>query len=144
MVAPKRKAKVKAPPTTKAKQTKAGADGDPMVGAPAELWEETRKRVDWYFQGPAEDYEDVHVRTPGQTRWSPQSGQVLKLLELYPHAYRMTAWQAGWRWEKEPQKPNHRWYPPQSVIDAGLCKGIKPMGLSSPEAKALILRLSGC
>jgi len=126
---------------------------DLMIGKAASLWEQGCIKYDW-FTPPGEKYADVKSRHPEQQRWSPQSTTLLNsLVPLYEKHYGMTPWEAGWRWEF--QKNNHRWFPPQSIVDEytldaqptvslpGKFSKLTSAGLSSPQAMALLEALPG-
>ena len=110
-----------------------------MLGPePAQAWVDSCEHVEWFTE-PGAEYRTPRERTPEKTKWSPQSTQMQKALTaIYEGRFGCSPWDAGWRWEKEPDAYNHRWFPPQTVVDERYGGKMAPMGLSSPQAKALL------
>ena len=147
--------------------------------APSTVWEEARHTLDWFtpsgsdgrYQDPMECWGNAGggvgsgdrgpiVRDGEQKKcFSPQSTSVLKALaRMYDSAattgggnHRL-AWEAGWRWETQaPQKANHRFFPPQAMIDElatmpcirDMATAGDTVGLSSPQALQIIQGMIG-
>jgi len=127
------------------------AEADYMLGPePAALWLAGCEHFDW-FTPPGTEYVDVKKRHPEKNRWSPPSQAVLgALLPLYKRVYDGLPWAYGWR--QEFKTNDHRWFPPQSIVDAfsldtaptvslpGLAK-LTRKGLTSPQVQALLHEL---
>merc|ERR1719272_2111057 len=146
--ATKPKSKTKAATKPKNLKKKLDTVAEPktsLIGPPADLWNDGREQYDWFTPPDEEEYVNVKERHPEKTRWSPQSGKVLhELLTLYEHHYEMTPWDAGWRHEFSPN--NHRFFPPQSVLDANpwiqTKFKMKAQGLTSPQVSELLMRIT--